>query len=157
MTKLKFLLAKNICTLFGLGFVSKMPGTLGSLVALLIGLLILISFSYIFFIVFFIILLVISLYTVFIYQTKVGKSDKSEIVIDEVLGQLIPLAFINFNYLEIILAFLLFRIFDIIKFFPANIIDKKYSNHYGVIFDDIIAGIQATITLLIIINLYDKF
>ena len=107
--------------------------------------------------IFFILLLTISIYAVKIYQKDVGKSDKSEIIIDEVLGQLLVLMFIKLDFLEVLIAFILFRFFDILKIFPANIVDKEYSDHYGVIFDDIIAAIQALIVIFIFKFAYGKF
>ena len=148
---------KNICTVFGLGNFTKMPGTLGSIAGVFLGFILLFFFPIQLVIVFFIILLVFSLYAVKIYQKQVGKSDKSEIIIDEVLGQLLVLMFIELEFLQFFCAFILFRFFDIIKIFPANIIDKKYSDHYGVIFDDIIAAIQALIVILIFKFVYGKF
>ena len=76
---------KNICTVFGLGNFTKMPGTLGSIAGAFLAF-ILLSFCPIhLIIVFFIFLLALSLYAIKIYQKQVGKSDKSEIIIDEVL------------------------------------------------------------------------
>ena len=92
-----------------------------------------------------------------IYYSNVGKSDKSEIIIDEVLGQLLVLMFIELEFLQLFCAFILFRFFDILKIFPANIIDKKYSNHYGVICDDIIAAMQALIVIFVFKFSYGKF
>ena len=148
---------KNICTVCGLGNFTKMPGTLGSIVGIFLGLLLLSFFSIKLVFIFFILLLAISFYAIKIYQKEVGKSDKSEIIIDEVLGQLLVLIFIRLEVLEVLLAFMLFRFFDILKIFPANIVDKKYSNHYGVIFDDIIAAIQALIVIFIFKLAYGKF
>lgn len=148
---------KNICTVFGLGNFTKMPGTLGSIAGVFLGILLLTFFSIQLVLVFFIILLVLSLYAIKIYQKQVGESDKSEIIIDEVLGQLLVLMFIELEFLQFFCAFILFRFFDILKIFPANIIDKKYSDHYGVIFDDIIAAIQALIIIFIFKFAYGKF
>ena len=148
---------KNICTVFGLGNFTKMPGTLGSIAGVFLGFILLSFFPIQLVIVFFIFLLALSLYAIKIYQKQVGKSDKSEIIIDEVLGQLLVLMFIELEFLAIFLAFILFRFFDILKIFPANIIDKKYSDHYGVIFDDIIAAIQALIVIFIFKFAYGKF
>ncbi len=147
---------KNICTVFGLGQISKMPGTLGSIVGVFLGLLLLSFFSTQVVLAFFIFLLPISFYAIKIYQKEVGKSDKSEIIIDEVLGQLFVLMFIKLEFIEVILAFILFRFFDILKIFPANIVDKNYSDHYGVIFDDIIAAIQALIVIFVLKLAYGK-
>jgi phosphatidylglycerophosphatase A len=148
---------KNICTVFGLGNFTKMPGTLGSIAGVFLGFILLSFFPIQVVIVFFIFLLTLSLYAIKIYQKQVGKSDKAEIIIDEVLGQLLVIMFIDLEFLEILFAFILFRFFDILKIFPANIIDKKYSNHYGVIFDDIIAAIQALIVIFIFKSNYGKF
>ena len=148
---------KNICTVFGLGNFTKMPGTLGSIAGVFLGFILLSFFHIQLVIVFFIFLLVLSLYAIKIYQKQVGKSDKSEIIIDEVLGQLLVIMFIELEFLQFFCAFILFRFFDILKIFPANIIDKKYSDHYGVIFDDIIAAIQALMFILIFKFAYGKF
>ena len=151
------IIMKNICTVFGLGNFTKMPGTLGSIVGVFLGFILLSFFPIQLVIVFFIFLVAISLYAIKIYQKQVGKSDKSEIIIDEVLGQLLVLMFIELELLQIFCAFILFRFFDILKIFPANIIDKKYSDHYGVIFDYIIAAIQSLIVIFIFKSTYGKF
>ena len=151
------IIMKNICTVFGLGNFTKMPGTLGSIAGAFLGFILLSFFHIQLVIIFFIFLLVISLYAIKIYQKKAGKSDKSEIIIDEVLGQFLVLIFIELDFLHFFCAFILFRFFDILKIFPANIIDKKYSNHYGVICDDIIAAIQALIVIFIFKFTYGKF
>ena len=148
---------KNICTVFGLGNYTKMPGTLGSIAGIFLGILLLSFFPIKLVFIIFLLLLAISFYAIKIYQKEVGKSDKSEIIIDEVLGQILVLMFIKLEFLDVLLAFILFRFFDIIKIFPANIVDKKYSNHYGVIFDDIIAAIQALVVIFIFNLAYGKF
>ena len=148
---------KNLCTVFGLGNFTKMPGTLGSIVGLCLGFILLYFFPIQIVIIFFIFLLVISLYAIKVYQIQLGKSDRSEIIIDEVLGQFLVIMFIELEFLQFFYAFILFRFFDILKIFPANIIDKKYSDHYGVIFDDIIAAIQALIVIFIFKFAYGKF
>ncbi len=148
---------KNVCTVYGIGNFTKMPGTLGSIAGVFLGFILLYFFPIQLVIVFFIFLLALSLYAIKIYQKEVGKSDKSEIIIDEVLGQLLVLMFIELEFLQFFCAFILFRFFDILKIFPANIIDKKYSDHYGVIFDDIIAAIQALIVMFIFKFAYGKF
>ena len=74
-------------------------------------------------------------------------SDPKEIVIDEFIGQSIPLLICENNFFLIILSFLLFRLFDISKPWPASYFDLKIKNATGVIMDDIIAGLY---TFLII-------
>ena len=151
------IIMKNICTVFGLGNFTKMPGTLGSIAGVFLGFILLSFFPIQVVLVFYMFLLVLSLYAIKIYQKQVGKSDKSEIIIDEVLGQLLVIMFIELEFLQFFCAFILFRFFDILKIFPANIVDKKYSDHYGVVFDDIIAAIQALIVIFIFKFAYGKF
>ena len=74
---------------------------------------------------------------------------------DEFLGiYLIMLFYENFNsinfFIKILLIFFLFRFFDILKPFPANWIDKNYKNSFGVILDDLIAGVFTLFTLFLI-------
>ncbi len=142
-------IAKNICTVFGLGNFSKMPGTLGSIAGIFLGIILLLLFPKKLVCIFFIVFLTISFYAIKKYQEKVGKSDRSEIIIDEVLGQFLVLIFIDLKFLDILLAFTFFRFFDILKFFPANIVDKNYSGYYGVVLDDIIAAFQALIVIFL--------
>ena len=147
---------KNICTLFGLGNISKMPGTLGSIVGVFVGVFLLYLLPIHLFFIIFIFLLLVSFYAIKKYQSEVGQNDRSEIIIDEVLGQILVLAFIDLNFVQIIFAFILFRFFDILKLFPANIIDRKYSGHYGVVLDDIIAGLQSILVIYIFEFTYEK-
>ena len=148
---------KNICTVYGLGNISKMPGTLGSIVGVIVGVLLLYLLPIHIVYVVFIFLLFLSFYAIKKYQSEVGQNDRSEIIIDEVLGQILVLAFIDLNFVQIIFAFILFRFFDILKLFPANIIDRKYSGHYGVVLDDIIAGLQSILVIYIFEFTYEKF
>ena len=131
-----------------------MPGTIGSIFSYIILLFLYNNFSYIFFIFIFIIIFITSIYLINIYINKSIIKDRGEIVIDEFLGCYTVFIFFplfkseNF-YLLIFYSFMLFRLFDILKPFPINIIDNKMKNSLGIIFDDIIAGIY-TIFILVI-------
>ena len=140
----------NVSTLFGLGFKSFMPGTLGSAVGLIVGIAISSYTSSFFFIIYFFTLLLIAAYFLKIYQRNTGKKDSSDIIIDEYIGQQIPFLFFDLSFENICMFFIFFRMFDIIKFFPANIIDRKYKNFIGVILDDIVAGIQTVVLIYIL-------
>ena len=82
--------------------------------------------------------------------------DAKEIVIDEFLGIYLIIIFsydfkiFNSEFVKLFMILLFFRIFDILKPFPANWIDKNMKNSYGVILDDIVAGIYTIITLALI-------
>ena len=91
-----------------------------------------------------------------IYSKLVNNHDAKEIVIDEFLGIYLIIIFsydfkiFNNEFIKILMMLLFFRIFDILKPFPANWIDKNMKNSYGVILDDIVAGIYTIITLALI-------
>ncbi len=92
------------------------------------------------------------------FSSHTQSHDSKIIVIDEFLGVYLILIFydqikiIN-PYVTIALIFILFRFFDILKIFPANIVDRKLKSAFGVILDDLIAGIY-TIIILYIVNAY---
>jgi phosphatidylglycerophosphatase A len=133
--------------LFGIGFL-PLPGTMASLITIIIYYLFYNYFNTIFFLFFIILVLFYSFY--FLNKTlnqSFSSSDPKEIVVDELIGQSIPLLICGNNFFLIILSFLLFRLFDISKPWPASYFDLKIKNATGVIMDDIIAGIY---TFLII-------
>jgi phosphatidylglycerophosphatase A len=149
-----------ILTLFGIGNSKYAPGTVASFVTcviyicfynLQVNLLALILSVFVIFI--------YSVYSIDIYQSSFLEIDAKEIVIDEFIGQSIPILTI-YNFVEknnlnhfifyTFISFILFRIFDIFKPFPINKIDQKIKNGFGVMLDDIVAGIYAIIVLLII-------
>ena len=128
------------CTSFGIGHLSRFPGTLSSFLILPIiwivksylGLKIFLCFE-IFFVIFSFILVHEAI-------KKLSNKDPKFIVIDEYVGQSIALIFCNEKIIEYILAFIFFRFFDILKPFPINYFDKQ-KNSFGVVMDDISAGI----------------
>jgi phosphatidylglycerophosphatase A len=133
--------------LFGIGFL-PIPGTMGSLITITTYYLFYNYLNIIFFIFFIFFVFFYSFY--FLNKTlnhSFSSSDPKEIVIDEFIGQSIPLIICENNFFLIILSFLLFRLFDISKPWPASYFDLKIKNATGVIMDDIIAGLY---TFLII-------
>ena len=110
------------------------------------------------FVVIFFVIFLLSLFFINKFSSHTHSHDSKIIVIDEFLGVYLILIFYNqikiINpYITIILIFILFRFFDILKIFPANIVDRKLKSAFGVILDDLIAGIY-TIIILYIINAY---
>ena len=156
-----------ISTFFGNGYVSRIPGTFTSLSTLIILYIlfeilqfknlnyILILYSITFF---------YSFYAVMDSETEFENKDHKQIVIDEVLGQAMPLILIVYlsskNLINIpveiyyLLSFILFRFFDIVKPFPVSYFDKQHKNFFGIIMDDIMAGLY---TMLIIYLISLKF
>ena len=127
--------------MFGIGFL-PIPGTIGSLFTIVIYYLFNNYLNIIFYIVF---IIFVFFYSLFFLNNTLNKSfsssDPKEIVIDEFIGQSIPLLICENNFFLIILSFLLFRLFDITKPWPASYFDLKIKNATGVIMDDIIAGL----------------
>ena len=149
-----------LVTMFGLGKIKFMPGTFGSIATTII--------LYFLFHVYNISIIIISigLIIIFIYSFYAVSShikdnenkDPSEIVIDEFLGQSIPIYLYEISHdtskenaeaiIYYAIFFILFRYFDIIKPFPVNFFDKNFKNSFGVIMDDICAGLYVVLTLI---------
>ena len=107
-----------------------------------------------------------SFYAVSKYIENTNNKDPKEVVIDEVIGQSIPIYLYEMahgmikNSQEAILfylyIFILFRFFDIKKPFPINYLDKKFKNSFGVILDDVAAGFYVVLTLIIFMAIKSK-
>ncbi len=111
------------------------------------------------FVIVFIVIFLLSLFLINKFSSHTQSHDSKIIVIDEFLGIYLILIFydqiIIINpYVTIVSIFILFRFFDILKIFPANIVDKKLKSSFGVILDDLIAGIYTTIILYILNAFY---
>jgi len=148
-------LSKIYISMFGIGFIKFAPGTIGSIVSLIFYYLTLnlINLYIIFFI--FIFVFLFALKFIKIYSKIINQNDSSSIVIDEFLGVTFIMLFYDHimlinNYVTFTLIFLLFRFFDIFKLFPANWIDKNIKNSWGVILDDIFAGIYTIISFFLL-------
>ena len=83
------------------------------------------------------------------------RGDPGIVVIDEIVGQLIALAAAPFNPIAALLGFALFRVFDILKPFPANWLDKHIHGGLGIMLDDVVAGLYALLVLQILWRFID--
>ena len=147
-------------TLFGLGKIPKIPGTFGSLATVVI--------LYLFFHILNISsdIILIGLIIIFIYsflavathiKDKENK-DPKEVVIDEFIGQSIPIYLYEISHgtekspdealIFYGVCFILFRFFDIAKPFPVSFFDKNFKNSFGVIMDDVCAGFYVVLSLI---------
>lgn len=140
-------LIKLVCTVGFLGYLPAAPGTWGSLAGLAVAIAsrndpVTLGFA-----------LAVSLALGFAFSGRAekvfGRKDSSHIVIDEVAGMLITLLFIPYDLKLVLIGFLMFRIFDTVKPFPANKL-QELKGSTGVMIDDIIAGIYANLVLQII-------
>lgn len=83
-----------------------------------------------------------------------GVVDDGRIVIDELIGYLVAIAFLPFTWKTAIIGFILFRFFDIIKPQPARYFDRQIKNGYGVVLDDVVAGLYSALTLRMILHFF---
>ena len=134
---------------FGSGLAPKAPGTFGTLAAIPLFLL-LATLTHLYY---FIALLVMSVAGIYICgkaAAEVGVHDHPAIVWDEFVGYFITMFMVPVSWQSILVGFLLFRFFDIVKPWPISFIDKKMSGGFGIMFDDIIAGIFALVIMQLI-------
>lgn len=143
---------------FGAGYAPFAPGTFGTLATMpIIIAIIKFQIPIYFLIPFYFTTFIFSTFLIDYVQKKQELEDPSWIVIDEVLGVLVAAPLIvEDTWWHYLLIFILFRIFDISKLPPINLIDKKLKNGFGVIFDDIVAGVYTAISYKIIIFVLTK-
>ncbi|WP_120930392.1 phosphatidylglycerophosphatase A family protein [Helicobacter pylori] len=152
----KFSLRACFLTLFFSGYSKKAPGTIGSLVALLLGLPILIfSANTLFLGAIFIGLIAIAQIDKEEEETK--RHDSSYIVIDELVGMWLAMAISGLSLAGVILSFIFFRIYDITKPSLIGRIDKEVKGGLGVVADDALAGVLAGLSALLVINVLGFF
>ena len=149
-----------LVTMFGLGKIKFMPGTLGSLATtvFLFYLFHSLNISSNIILIGLIIIFIYSFYAVSTHTESSKNKDPGEIIIDEFLGQSIPIYLYEISHgttkesdeaiVYYALFFILFRYFDIMKPFPVNFFDKNFKNSFGVIMDDICAGLYVVLTLV---------
>ena len=150
-------------TLFGIGKLKKIPGSYASLATTI--------FLFFLFHIFnltphtvligVIIIFFISIYAVYIFIKDLDNKDPKEIVIDEFIGQSIPICLYEIAHEGVketsqvltfyFIMFILFRIFDIAKPYPVSYYDKNFKNSFGVIMDDVCAGLYVVAVLVLYI------
>jgi len=156
-------------TMFGLGKVPKIPGTFGSLATVII--------LYIFFhilnlssniiLIGLIFIFIFSFLAVATHIKNIENKDPKEVIIDEFIGQSIPIYLYEISHgieksadeaiVFYSICFILFRFFDIVKPFPVNFFDKNFKNSFGVIMDDVCAGFYVVLSLICFMVLSSYF
>jgi len=142
-----------LATGFGVGYSPVAPGTLGTLVAIPVYYFLsnisspiyeitLVGFFF------------LSVWISGNAEIYFGKKDDQRIVIDEMMGFLITMLWVPKTIHFIIIAFFLFRFFDILKPFPIRHLEKKFKGGFGVVLDDVMAGVYASIILHLIGRIY---
>ena len=158
-----------IVTCFGIGSIRFAPGTITSLITtvFLYSLFHIINLSNNAILIILLIVFIYSFYAVSEYIKFNENKDPKEVVIDEFIGQSIPIYLYEISHGSIkdtkeavlfyLYIFILFRFFDIKKPFPINFLDKKFKNSFGVIIDDVVAGLYVVLTLIIFMIIKSKF
>ncbi|HWA30540.1 MAG TPA: phosphatidylglycerophosphatase A [Rhizomicrobium sp.] len=145
--------ANAIATVFGIGFVRPAPGTAASVVALPVAWLIAAFLGRWWLVLAAIAVLAVGAWACEIYARSKGDPDPSECVIDEVAGQWIICAFAPVSILAYVVAFILFRLFDILKPWPINIVEKEVPGGLGIMADDVVAALMGAIILIVLTQL----
>ncbi|GAA8080384.1 phosphatidylglycerophosphatase A [Helicobacter pylori] len=152
----KFSLRACFLTLFFSGYSKKAPGTIGSLVALLLGLPVLIfSANTLFLGAIFVGLIAITQIDKEEEESKIH--DSSYIVIDELVGMWLAMAISGLSLAGVVLSFIFFRIYDITKPSLIGKIDKEVKGGLGVVADDALAGVLAGLSALLVIHILGIF
>ena len=156
-------------TFFGVGYIKIASGTFASLFTSIIFFYLFrlyISIEHFSFLCLAMVLVfTYSLYAIKTIENEFKQKDARQIVIDEVIGQSIPILLIEYiaysqnqsfgsDLYLYLMSFFLFRFFDIFKPFPIRYFDKNYKNSFGILFDDVLAGIYTLILILIFIKFF---
>jgi len=148
-------------TLFGIGKFTKIPGSVASLVTTIILFVLfhILSIRPNIMLIFLILIFLISLYAVNVFIKDLDNKDPKEVVIDEFIGQSIPICLYEIAHegtketsqvlTFYFIMFILFRIFDITKPYPVSYYDKNFKNSFGVIMDDVCAGLYVVAVLVL--------
>ena len=144
-----------LATGFGIGYARWAPGTFGTIVALplcygltLVSLPVaiagILSFT------------ILAIWVAEAAERELGRKDPGCIVIDEIAGLMVTLVGLPWHVTTVVTGFLVFRIFDIIKPFPIRQIERRFKGGFGVVIDDVVAGIIGNITLRIILKIIEN-
>tara|TARA_B100000214_G_C23967332_1_gene628412 strand:+ start:728 stop:1219 length:492 start_codon:yes stop_codon:yes gene_type:complete len=148
-------------TLLGVGKLKKIPGSYASLITTIFLFILfhVLNFSANYVLIVIIVIFLISIYAVNIYIEKLDTKDPKEVVIDEFIGQSIPICLYEIAHegarevgqilTYYFIMFILFRIFDIAKPYPVNYYDKNFKNSFGVLMDDVCAGLYVVAVLVL--------
>ncbi len=147
--------------MFGLGKISKIPGSVASLFTVLILFILfhVIEISPNLMLILIILVSIVAIFSINIFIKDYDDKDPKEVVIDEFIGQSIPVCLYEIAHQDTksvsevltfyFIMFIMFRIFDIAKPYPVSYYDKNFKNSFGVIMDDVCAGLYVVAVLVL--------
>ena len=138
-------------TWFGTGLSPFAPGTVGTLGAIPLYLA-LVRLPFPLYLATLVAFVFLSAWVAGMAQDLYGAKDPGKIVIDEVAGYLVTMAGAPADWQSVILGFLLFRFFDVVKVPPARFFDRQVKSGWGVVLDDVVAGLYACAALHLILR-----
>lgn len=142
---------KQIATLFGVGRISKAPGTWGTLATLPFCYFLLKLGPFIYMAVT-LLMIILAIVASEKYEQQSDTHDAKEIVIDETVGFLVTMTWVPVTWQSFLIGFLLFRLLDIWKPFPIRYFDRTVKGGFGVVVDDLVAGIVGNIILQLMLH-----
>ena len=142
-----------IATGAGSGYAPFAPGTVGTIAGIPVYLL-LSRLSWTFYLISVLILTLLAIYISREGEKIFNEKDSPRIVIDEIVGFQWTMFLVLPTVLHILLGFFLFRLFDIVKVFPAGYLQNRLPGGYGIVIDDVVAGMYSNIILLIVIKFW---
>jgi len=143
-------IATQIATVLGVGRSPAAPGTAGSVVALPFAWIIAMAGGRFALMLAAILVLGVGAWACELYARENGREDPSECVIDEVAGQWIICAFAPLSILAYFIAFILFRLFDILKPWPIKYFERTVPGGLGIMVDDVIAALMGSVILVVL-------
>ena len=156
-------------TMFGLGKLPKIPGTFGSLATIIILYVLfhILNLSSNLILIGLMAILIFSFLAVESHIENCENKDPKEVIIDEFIGQSIPIYLYEISHgtektadeaiIFYCVCFILFRFFDIVKPFPVSFFDRNFKNSFGVIMDDVCAGFYVVLSLICFMVLSSYF
>ncbi|MCX5836554.1 MAG: phosphatidylglycerophosphatase A [Deltaproteobacteria bacterium] len=142
-----------IATGAGSGYAPFAPGTVGTIAGIPVYLL-LSRLSWTFYLISVLILTLLAIYISREGEKIFNEKDSPRIVIDEIVGFQWTMFLVLPTVLHILLGFFLFRLFDIVKIFPAGYLQNRLPGGYGIVIDDVVAGMYSNIILLLVIKFW---
>jgi len=139
--------ARILATWFGSGLIPKAPGTWGTAAAVPFAFVITTLFGPFALLIASALAFVIGVWAAGAYAKDIGKADPSEVVIDEVAAIWLVLTFVPVSFVGWLIAFVVFRFFDVVKPWPVSLADAKLKGGFGIMADDIIAALYTLLVL----------
>ena len=141
-----------LATWFGCGLSPKAPGTFGTLGAIPLCWLLFQVTTPLGYMLSTLIFSIAAIFVAHFHEATSGEHDASEVVIDEVAGYLVAMAWMPFTWSYVVAAFFIFRLFDIWKPYPISYVDRQVKGGVGAVGDDLLAGILTNIVLQILLQ-----